>query len=79
MTVHPGDVITDMVAGVPEEITRLMIDKLRLAGDTLVWLAKETRTWLGGRFVNYNWDMKEFESRQEEVVSRDLLKFRMTV
>lgn len=79
MTVHPGDVITDMADVVPEEIRRFMLDKPQLAGDTLVWLAKEKRTWLGGRFINCCWDMREFEAKQEEVVKKDLLKFRMVV
>ncbi|KAI8632266.1 NAD(P)-binding protein [Xylariaceae sp. FL1651] len=79
LSVHPGDVLTDAVGQVPEEWIPIFKDKPQLAGDTLVWLAKERREWLNGRFVSVTWDMQELEQRRDEIMSKDLLKFRLTV
>jgi hypothetical protein len=45
----------------------------------VVWLTKEHRTWLNGRYVSANWDASELEERREEVVSMDKLKMRMVL
>ncbi|KAI1322227.1 NAD(P)-binding protein [Xylariaceae sp. FL0255] len=78
-SVHPGDVLTDMVKITPKEWLPVFKDKPELAGDTLVWLGKARREWLSGRFVSCTWDMEELEKRKEEIVSKDLFKFRLTV
>ncbi|KAI8954786.1 NAD(P)-binding protein [Xylaria longipes] len=79
VSINPGDVLTDIVSSVPKEHLYLFKDKPELAGDTLVWLAKERREWLSGRFVSVTWDMQELEQKREEIVSKDLLKMRLTV
>jgi NAD(P)-dependent dehydrogenase (short-subunit alcohol dehydrogenase family) len=79
IAVHPGDVLTDLSSGIPEEWLHLFDYKPDLAGDALVWLAKERRDWLNGRFVNAPWDMKELEAKKNEITAGDLLKFRLTV
>ena len=80
ITVHPGSVPTDLVFFVSEEKRGLYFqDTPRLAGDTLVWLARERRDWLSGRFVVATWDMQELEGMREEIMKRDLLKYRLTV
>lgn len=45
----------------------------------LVWLTKERREWLSGRYVASNWDVDELEAQREEIVKEDKLKFRMVV
>ncbi|KAK7752548.1 hypothetical protein SLS62_005516 [Diatrype stigma] len=79
IAVHPGDVLTDMTLGVPEQYKNLFVDKPELAGDALVWLSKERREWLNGRFVSVNWDAGQLEAKRDEIVERDLLKFRLTL
>jgi len=37
------------------------VDEPELAADTLVWLTRERRKWLAGRYVSYNWDMEELD------------------
>ncbi|KAI0910740.1 NAD(P)-binding protein [Ustulina deusta] len=54
-------------------------DTSQLTGDSLVWLAKERREWLSGRFVSVTWDLQELEQKREEIVGKDLLKLRLTV
>jgi hypothetical protein len=48
----------------------LLRETPELPSNTIVWLTKERREWLGGRFVNTQWDMEEFEERPEEIVER---------
>ncbi|KAI0547498.1 NAD(P)-binding protein [Xylaria curta] len=79
LAVHPGDVLTDIAACLGDEMAPIFKDTPELTGDTLVWLTKERRDWLSGRFVSVTWDMQELEQKQDEVVSKDLLKMRLTV
>lgn len=44
-----------------------------------VWLAKEPRPWLSGRFISSQWDVAELEAQKEDIVQGDKLKFRMVV
>jgi hypothetical protein len=43
----------------------------------MVWLTKERRQWLGGRFLYANWDVEELVKKEDEVVSGDLLKMKV--
>ncbi|KAK5629975.1 hypothetical protein RRF57_005690 [Xylaria bambusicola] len=79
LAIHPGDVLTDMTGIMGEEMAAIFKDKPELTGDSLVWLAKERRSWLSGRFVSVTWDMQELEQKREEIIAKDLLKFRLTV
>ena len=56
-----------------------LIDTLEVAADTITFLTGERRLWLAGRYISCNWDMEEFEQMEQEIVDRDLLKFRMAV
>ncbi|KAI1369400.1 NAD(P)-binding protein [Xylaria arbuscula] len=76
---HPGDVLTDMAGIMGEELAVIFKETPELTGDSFVWLAKERRTWLSGRFVSVTWDMQELEQKREEIVAKDLLKFRLTL
>jgi hypothetical protein len=50
-----------------------------LAGAMCVWLSKERREWLSGRYVSCNWDVGELEGKKEDIVKGDRLKFRMVL
>lgn len=61
----------------PEELQQYQTDTIQLPADTIVWLTKEKRDWLNGRYVDCAWDMSELEAKKEEVVKGDKLKMRM--
>jgi NADP-dependent 3-hydroxy acid dehydrogenase YdfG len=75
--IHPGGVKTELASNMPEALHSFLIDEPDLPADTLLWLTKERREWLAGRFVSCNWDMERLEKKQEDVVSRNLFKFVM--
>jgi len=80
--VHPGAVMTPQTEGHKGEIWKqVLVDEVGLAGAWCVWLCKEQggRGWLSGRYVSVNWDVEELEEKKEEILERDLLKFRMVV
>jgi NAD(P)-dependent dehydrogenase (short-subunit alcohol dehydrogenase family) len=78
ISIHPGGIKTDMAANFPEMLHFSLADEPTLPADTIIWLAKERRNWLNGRFVWSNWDLEEVESKQDLIVENDLFKFRMT-
>ncbi|KAK8043443.1 hypothetical protein PG993_005873 [Apiospora rasikravindrae] len=79
VAVHPGCLRTELACNMPAAYHDLLVDAPELPGDTFVWIAKERRAWLSGRYVEANWDMEELEGKREDVVKRDVLKFRMTL
>ncbi|KAK8074561.1 NAD(P)-binding protein [Apiospora hydei] len=79
VAVHPGCLRTELASNMPEMYHDLLVDAPELPGDTFVWIAKEKREWLSGRYVEANWDMEELEGKWEDIVKRDVLKFRMTL
>ena len=60
-------------------IRSALIDTAELAGDFTVWLTKERREWLGGRFVNATWDVNELEAKKDEIVSGDKLRVKLVL
>ncbi|KAK4236963.1 hypothetical protein C8A03DRAFT_45123 [Achaetomium macrosporum] len=79
IAIHPGGVKTDLAMKMPEQLRKNLIDTPELAADAMVWLAKERREWLAGRYFSCNWDVKELEGRKDEIVENDLLKFRLRI
>lgn len=75
---HPGGIPTELALGMPDWMHGRLVDTAELPADTMVWLCRERREWLNGRFVSANWHVGELERRKEEIVDKDLLKFRMT-
>jgi hypothetical protein len=77
---HPGAVLTPQTqhhaGGVWDSIA---YDDEDLAGAFCVWLSREKRGWLSGRYVSCNWDVGELEAKKEEIVQGELLKMRMAV
>lgn len=44
-----------------------------------MWLTQNRKDWLSGRYISANWDPKELEEMQDEIVKNDKLLFRMEV
>lgn len=74
---HPGFVLTDATKELSEDIQAYLIDSPMLAADTMVWLARDRRPWLNGRYISCNWDMGELQKMKEEIVAQDKMKFKM--
>lgn len=58
-----------------------LVDDPGLCGGWCVALTKEKGKfdWLGGRMISANWDWVELMQKRDEIVERDLLKFRPAV
>ena len=54
-------------------------DDVGLCGGFCVWLTKEKRDWLAGRYLVANWDVQELEDLKDDIVKGDKLKFRMVL
>ena len=79
ISIHPGNVPTDILAkigGVPKGMEHVMVETPELAADTITFLTKEERKWLGGRYVNVTWDMPQLMAKEDEIVKGDKLKVR---
>ena len=48
-----------------------------MGADTICYLTAERRDWLAGRYVSANWDMDELMAKKDEIIEKDLLKFKM--
>ncbi|KAF2807689.1 uncharacterized protein BDZ99DRAFT_464609 [Mytilinidion resinicola] len=79
ISLHPGGAATDMGLSLPEEHHTSLTDTPKLAADTAVWLMKERREWLNGRYVSCQWDLPELEVKEKEIEDRNLLKNKMLV
>ena len=79
ISIHPGGIKTDLAMNMPPERQSVLTDTLELAADTLVWLSRERRDWLSGRFASVSWDMEELEQKKQDIVQRNLFKFRVVV
>jgi hypothetical protein len=60
-------------------IIKVFIDTAELSADTIVFLVREKRDWLAGRYVNCTWDMPELMAQKEEIVNGDKLKVRLVI
>jgi len=77
--VHPGIVGNDRPPpGMPETFLKGPDDPA-LCGAFCLWLLKEKREWLSGRYVSCNWDVDELESMKDEIVEKDKLKMRLVI
>ena len=77
--VHPGMVATGRPPGMAEWVFENSKDEPELCGAFIVWLVKETRPWLSGRYLSVTWDVEELEAKKQEIVERDMLKMRLVV
>ena len=77
---HPGAVVTPQTKNHTGDAWEgILADDEGLAGAFCVWLSKEKRVWLSGRFVSSNWDVEELEEMKDQIFKGDLLKYRMGV
>ncbi|CCM04748.1 uncharacterized protein FIBRA_06938 [Fibroporia radiculosa] len=79
LAVHPGAIPTDMNADISDDFKAYLIDTPEIASHTIVWLAREPRAWLSGRYISCQWDMEELEAKRQEIVDGDKLKVRMAI
>jgi len=63
----------------PEMWKQGMPDDKGLCGGFLVWLTKEKKEWLSGRYISSTWDVEELEEMKEEILKGDKLKMKMVV
>ena len=81
-SVHPGNMLTDMVGHgetFGPELKAVFTESVELCADGLVYLSKERRNWLSGRYVNCTWDLPELTTpaMREKIVNGDMLKVRL--
>ncbi|KAF9773579.1 hypothetical protein IL306_008588 [Fusarium sp. DS 682] len=79
ISIHPGGIKTELALNMPLAMHDHLNDTVELAADTIVWLSRERRDWLSGRFITVNWDMEELESKRQGILQGNLLKFRMAI
>ena len=78
--VHPGAVLQKIPSpGISERTRKASKDSVDLCGAFLIWLVKEKRDWLNGRYLDATWDVGELEKKREEIVEGDKLKMRLVV
>ncbi|KAL8775542.1 MAG: hypothetical protein Q9209_000038 [Squamulea sp. 1 TL-2023] len=80
--IHPGNIPTDIVGGpegVPEGLKHVFVETPELSADTIVYLVKEKREWLAGRYINCTWDMPQLMAMENDIVKGDKLKVRMVL
>ncbi|KAL6691573.1 hypothetical protein J3F84DRAFT_385865 [Trichoderma pleuroticola] len=79
INLHPGGVATELARSMPKHLHQLLIDPPELAAHTFVWLVKERRGWLSGRFISVCWDMQELEQKRDEILQKNALKVRIVL
>lgn len=82
-SIHPGAVADSESAEetTPDSFRPYLIDSPGLCGAFAIWLTKDgkKRDWLAGRLLSAKWDVEELESRRDNIVEQDLLKFSVRV
>lgn len=53
-------------------------DTPELAGANCVWLSTDVAKFMHGRYMSTNWSVDEILEKKEDIVSRDLLKIKLT-
>ncbi|KAH8808684.1 putative 2-(R)-hydroxypropyl-CoM dehydrogenase [Xylogone sp. PMI_703] len=71
--IHPGNVPTEMLGDIADELKPVFVDTPELSADTLAFLMNEKREWIGGRYINVTWDMPELLARKDYIVQNDKL------
>ena len=81
-SVHPGNMLTDILnrgEGMDPALKAVFTESTELCADGLVYLSKQRRPWLSGRYVNMTWDLPELTSSamEKRIVDGDMLKVRL--
>lgn len=80
IALHPGGVATEITEPMLEWLDAELTDTLELGADFMVWLCRERRDWLKGRFVCAMWDVDELLARRALLEANfDLLKLRLVL
>ncbi|CZT45588.1 related to peroxisomal short-chain alcohol dehydrogenase [Rhynchosporium secalis] len=58
-------------------IAFIFVDTVELPADTVTFLTREPRQWLGGRYINCSWDMPGWLAKKDEIFKGDKLKVRL--
>ncbi|KAK9350639.1 hypothetical protein V1523DRAFT_419160 [Lipomyces doorenjongii] len=72
---HPGIVMTDMMT---ESFEPFAKDTPELAGGVVLWLSTDAASFMDGRYMTTNWSVDELMTKKEEIVSKDLLKIKLS-
>ncbi|KAH7410903.1 putative short-chain type dehydrogenase [Cadophora sp. MPI-SDFR-AT-0126] len=79
--IHPGNIMTDILSefpgGLPEILKPVVIDTVELPADTVTFLTREPKEWLGGRYINCFWDMPQLVAMKDDIVKGDKFKVRL--
>lgn len=67
-----------MAAGLDDKWKAIFTEKPELCADSVVYLSKEYRAWLNGRYINCTWDLPELAEMKERIVSENLLSLTLT-
>ncbi|KAJ6127300.1 hypothetical protein N7523_002912 [Penicillium sp. IBT 18751x] len=84
-SVHPGGMNSGFIQNdVPDDIRKMLNDSPDLVGAFCVWLStpgssEKQRKALNGRFLSCKWDVSELKDRFDEILKKDLLRFRIAV
>ncbi|KAJ6016230.1 hypothetical protein N7540_010821 [Penicillium herquei] len=76
LSIDPGILPTAMGNSVPF-LAEVLLDKPELVGGLAVWVSSGDRNYLSGRWLTANWDVEEIEKRKDEIVEKNLLKYRI--
>ncbi|EME46271.1 hypothetical protein DOTSEDRAFT_126178 [Dothistroma septosporum NZE10] len=82
--VHPSAVLSEMAdETTPDEFRPYLTDSPLLCGAFCVWLTldrnEQEKSWLCGRLLSVKWDVDELVARKEEIISKDLLKLKLSL
>jgi NAD(P)-dependent dehydrogenase (short-subunit alcohol dehydrogenase family) len=58
---------------------KVFTESPEISADTIVYLTRKKRQWLGGRYINVTWDMPELMAQEDDIVKGDNLKVRLVL
>ncbi|KAJ5733708.1 hypothetical protein N7493_002494 [Penicillium malachiteum] len=76
VSLDPGILPTEMARKVPY-LADVLLDKPEVVGGLSVWVSSGDKNYLSGRWLTSNWDVEEIERRKDEIVQKDLFKYRI--
>ncbi|TFK53971.1 NAD(P)-binding protein [Heliocybe sulcata] len=77
-SINPGGILTALSSNEPW-LPPHMTDTVELASQSMVRLTSGTEDWLSGRYVNFQWDLDELETKRKDIEEKDLLKNKLDV
>lgn len=63
----------------PRDMWYILVDTPEVVAHTVLWLTKERREWLAGRYISCQWDVEALHARKQEIIDGDKLKVRLIV